>query len=94
MNDSINFIFATQQKKGETLGKFTRYLQQHRYEKQKAFWRTAIMNGEKYYNEYDREWEPIPTAVFTLFTDNELHMIYIERDRQKQDLLDLMEQLE
>lgn len=52
------------------------------------------MNGEKYYNEYDREWEPIPAAVFTLFTDNELHMIYIERDRQKQDLLDLMEQLE
>lgn len=76
------------------MGKITEHLQKRRYEKQKAFWRNVILNGEEYYNEYEQTWKPIPVTAFTLFTDHELHMIYIERDRQKQDLFKLMEQLE
>ena len=75
------------------MGKITTYLQERRYEKQKQFWKHAIMNG-KYYNEYEQEWEPVPDVAFTLFTDNELRMIYIERDHQTQELKKLMEQLE
>lgn len=75
------------------MGKITTYLQQRRYEKQKKFWKNAIIHGE-FYNEYEQEWELIPKAAFTLFTDHELHMIYIEREYQEQELKKLMEQLE
>lgn len=50
------------------------------------------MKGEKYYNKQNQECSPIPKPVFSLFTNDELHMIYIERERR--DLFNLMEQLQ
>lgn len=75
------------------MGKITEHLQKCRSEKQKKFWKNAIMNGE-YYNDYYGEWMQIPQTALAMFTNEEIHMIYIERDHQTQELKKLMEQLE
>lgn len=70
------------------------YLKQKKYEKKKEYWRNVIYDDGIQYSWSEGVWGPVPDEVYGYFSHEELLEIYAERERDEQELQNLLEELE
>lgn len=70
------------------------YLKQKKYEKKKEYWRNVIYDDGIRYSWSEGVWGPVPDEAYGYFSHEELLEIYAERERDEQELQNLLEELE
>ena len=70
------------------------YLKQKKYEKEKEYWRNVIYDDGIRYSWSEGVWGPVPDEAYGYFSHEELLEIYAERERDEQELQNLLEELE
>lgn len=70
------------------------YLKQKKYEKKKEYWKNVIYDDGIRYSWSEGVWGPVPDEAYGYFSHEELLEIYAERERDEQELQNLLEELE